>query len=92
MLDDLTENQIRQYRIVDNKVGEQSSWDYEKLLEELDEIETIDMGAFELGGFQDLPDADMDSNLDDGTEINVEDYSDEEFSIVCPYCGFRFNE
>lgn len=92
VLDDLTEKQIRQFRIVDNKVGEQSSWDYEKLLEELGEIDEIDMGAFDLGGFEEMPDADMESNLDEGVEISVGSFSDEAFSIECPFCGFRFDE
>ena len=32
---DLSEEQIRAFRIVDNKVAEYSRWDYEKLREEL---------------------------------------------------------
>lgn len=42
---DLTENQIKAFRIADNKVSEYSSWDYEKLNLELDEI-NLDMQNF----------------------------------------------
>lgn len=42
---DLTENQIKAFRIADNKVSEYSSWDYEKLDLELDEID-LDMQDF----------------------------------------------
>lgn len=42
---DLTEEQVKAYRIADNKVSELSSWDYDKLEIELDDIE-IDMGSF----------------------------------------------
>lgn len=43
--DDLTEEQIRAFRVADNKVGEIATWDYSKLEIELEDIE-IDMGAF----------------------------------------------
>ena len=41
--DDLTEEQIRAYRLADNKVGEKAEWDLALLDTELAEIETIDM-------------------------------------------------
>lgn len=36
--DDLTDEQIRAFRLADNKVSDYSIWDNKKLLEELDEI------------------------------------------------------
>lgn len=44
--DDLTEDQIKAFRLVDNKVGELASWDFEKLEIELAGIE-IDMLQFD---------------------------------------------
>lgn len=92
ILDDLTEDQIKQYRIIDNKTGELSSWDYEKLIFELDSITEVDMDAFELGGFDDVPEPKEMTNLDDGEEINLDDFGDDKFEIECPYCGFKWNE
>lgn len=46
MADDLTEEQIRAYRLADNKVAEFSSWDEEKLLQELDALSDIDMSLY----------------------------------------------
>lgn len=43
--DDLTEEQVKAFRLADNKVSEFSSWDYDKLEIELDDIQ-IDMGSF----------------------------------------------
>lgn len=43
--DDLTEDQIKAFRIADNKVSEYSTWDNEKLAEELSDI-MMDMGQF----------------------------------------------
>lgn len=43
--DDLTEEQIKAFRLVDNKTAEIAQWDFEKLEEELSQI-TMDMSAF----------------------------------------------
>lgn len=45
--DDLTEEQIKAFRLADNKVGEIAEWDFAKLEEELMTIENIDMSLFE---------------------------------------------
>lgn len=50
--DDLTDEQIKAYRLADNKVGEESEWDLELLGLELDGIFDIEMDQF---GFT-LPD------------------------------------
>lgn len=44
--DDLTEEQIKAYRLADNKVGELAEWDIDLLGEELDGIFDIDMSDF----------------------------------------------
>lgn len=44
--DDLTEEQIKAYRIADNKVSELAEWDINLLGEELDGIFDIDMSDF----------------------------------------------
>lgn len=51
--DDLTEEQIKAYRLVDNKVAELSEWDFSLLDKELAELENIDMSQF---GFDELID------------------------------------
>lgn len=45
--DDLTDEQIKAYRLADNKVSEKSEWDSELLSEELDNIFNIDMSEFD---------------------------------------------
>ena len=49
--DDLTEEQIRAFRLADNKTAELATWDEEKLLAELEAVKDIDMASF---GFEDL--------------------------------------
>lgn len=44
--DDLTEEQVKAFRLADNKVGEVAEWDFDLLDEELDGIFDIDMSEF----------------------------------------------
>ncbi len=73
--EDLDEDQVRAYRLADNKVAELASWDDEKLLDELAEISNIDMSLF---GFEDA-EALLDELTEDENEGDVEedDYDDE---------------
>ena len=45
--DDLTDEQIKAYRLVDNKVSEKSEWDFDLLFDELSEILDVDMEMFD---------------------------------------------
>ena len=73
--EDLDEDQVRAYRLADNKVAELASWDDEKLLDELAEISSLDMALF---GFEDA-EALLDELTEDENEGEVEedDYDDE---------------
>lgn len=44
--DDLTEEQVKAFRLADNKVAEQAEWDTELLGSELSDIFSLDMSAF----------------------------------------------
>lgn len=46
MADDLTDEQIKAYRLADNKVGETSDWDTSLLDDELEKILNLDMWQF----------------------------------------------
>ena len=64
--DDLTEDQIKAFRVADNRVSEFSTWDYDKLDVELEEI-NLDMGDFGLdfGTFLDEDAEDIDDPEDE---------------------------
>lgn len=59
--DDLTDEQVKAFRLADNKVGELATWDLELLNIELENIMDIDMSEFSF---------DLDLEID---EISVED-------------------
>ena len=77
--DDLTPEQIKAFRLADNKVGELAGWDFAKLEEELSEIsDKFDMSTF---GFE-MPD------FEEGEESEQGDLTEKEKkTIVCPNCG-----
>ena len=84
---DLSEEQVKAFRLADNKVAEFSSWDPDKLADELAEIMNIDMTVFD---FPNMALDDLDVSDDDflqDTEI-VKDRTPKK--IVCPHCGKEF--
>ena len=65
--DDLTDEQVKAFRLADNKVSEMAFWDFELLDEELDGLLDFDMTAFGFG-FVDDNDDDESDNDDDPEE------------------------
>ena len=84
--DDLTEEQIKAFRLADNKVSEKAEWDLALLDTELAEIETIDMTLL---GFDEPEQTEQKINV--GGELNTDSFSDDKFECTCPKCGFKFN-
>ena len=81
--DDLTEEQIKAYRLADNKVAEQAEWDFDLLGEELSDILDIDMGDF---GFVIQETQESNVNIDDFF-VDAEQKVKEPKKIKCPHCG-----
>ena len=73
MADDLTEQQIKAYRLADNKVAELATWDMELLDIELEAITELDMIEF---GFESFGD-DTDEQKKDIEEDEIPDVPDE---------------
>ena len=80
--DDLTEEQVKAFRLADNKTSEFAEWDFEKLNEELAELRDIDMSMF---GFLNTQDVDIDDFFED-----AEKKEKEPKKIQCPHCGEWF--
>ena len=71
--DDLTDDQVRAYRLADNKVAELSKWDFGKLEAELKALDSIDMSLFSFPSLSD--DVDF-SNLSDMVGRKDDEYLD----------------
>lgn len=66
--DDLSEEQVKAFRLADNKVGEIAEWDFSQLEDELSNID-MNMSVFGFGGMDDLT---FPEHLDDDSETPTE--------------------
>lgn len=77
--EDLTEEQIRAFRLVDNRSGELAMWDFDRLREEFEGIDKIDLSEF---GFlvKQISEAKPD------TKTAAEEAA-KMHEVICPRCG-----
>ena len=87
--EDLTDEQVKAFRIADNKVSEFSTWDLEKLEKE---IEGLDEDEFISRYFSRyIGDETQKTETFVNKELELDGFDDEQFKYECPCCGFRFN-
>ena len=79
--DDLTEEQIKAFRLADNKVGELAEWDFDLLGEELDGIFDIDMSEFGFRVATELEDNESEGKYTKKTEIPHYDVKGDDVSL-----------
>lgn len=85
--DDLTEEQVKAFRLADNKVSEKSSWNFELLTDELNDILDINMKDF---GFLDVDmNVEWDNTIPEENELQDKK---EEIFYECPYCHNQISE
>lgn len=78
--DDLSEEQVKAFRLADNKVSEVATWDFNMLDKELEEIINIDMSLFDFNINTNDLDIELDDDLEEENEI-------EKKLCKCPKCG-----
>ena len=96
MCDDLSPEQVKAFRLADNKVAELANWDDERLVQELNEL--IEMGVdLNITGFSEeelriktesLDEIDVSSFFEDAETNPKKDAPDR---IQCPHCGEWFD-
>jgi len=86
IIENLTEEQKKKYRLLDNKVSEAAGWDLWKLEQEL---QGLDFGDLALDWGLGLEE---DSTEFVNKEYSTDSFGDDKFKYECPCCGFRFNE
>ena len=84
--DDLTEEKINAFRLVDNKVSEIAEWDYSLLDEEIEKLKDLDIDLEQFGF----------DTLDE--EIQANDYAEQGLKEnktklhICPNCQCEFED
>lgn len=93
--ENLTDEQVRAYRIADNKTGEISSWDKELLRGELELLQALEDFDMQNTGFSEsellkalTPPTPPDPNPSGSSEHD----SSMTFEHKCPKCGFEYND
>lgn len=84
--DDLTPEQVKAFRLADNKVSELAEWNFEMLDQELDDLLNmdIDMGEF---GFDNLEEEIQSNNYE------MQDLKENKIQFhKCPECGCEFED
>ena len=84
--DDLTDKQIKAFRLADNKTAELAEWDVEMLTLELNELDDlgVDMSGF---GFE-LEGEDFNFDVPDKNESEFKETDSK--TVTCPNCGLQF--
>jgi site-specific DNA-methyltransferase (adenine-specific) len=85
--DDLTEEQVKAFRLADNKVGEIAEWDFDLLGEELDGIFDIDMSDF---GFEQAETVGFNEDTLNELFADAPEKEKKPKTAKCPHCGEVF--
>ena len=79
MADDLDEDQIRAFRLADNKVAEMATWDYDRLEQE---FALIDPLVFDIADFGFFPNYEADEEEEDEDEVGNSVTEEKTYSLV----------
>lgn len=78
MADDLSEDQIRAFRLADNKVAEMSTWDYDRLEQEFMLLDPLE---FDIADFGFFPNYDTDDDEEDDDENEASGSGNQRFIV-----------
>ena len=89
----LTEDEIKAFRLADNKIQEMSGWDFGLLDQELDELRELGFGDEEMKelGFGDASDVNPDDFFEDDGD-GGDDKKQKTIECTCPECGHKFTQ
>lgn len=85
--DGFTDEQVKAYRLADNKTGEMASWDWPQLNIELEDIDWMDMNMEKFGFSAGV---DIDQFFEDAPVSEGGSTESEPKEIQCPHCGMFF--
>lgn len=94
-IESLTPEQERAYAIIENKITESGTWNYELLNTEIEAI-GLDMSKYGFENFLqnkvDVEELPKEITIKEGgKELHLGTFEDEEFQYTCEACGFHFN-
>lgn len=84
--DGLSDEQVKAYRLADNKTGELASWDWNQLNLELEDIDWLDLNMEQFGFSAGV---DIDQFFEDAQESGGSSEVEKK-EVQCPHCGMTF--
>ena len=90
--DDLTPEQIKSFRLVDNKTAELAEWDFAKLEQELEELTAFDVDMAQFGFDESIFEDTEPTKTYKNEELSEEDFAEEKYQHECPRCGFLWSD
>ncbi len=103
--DDMPDELVKEFRLVDNKTGELAGWDFDLLNDELEAIGhsleefgfDADLNDININDFFDTPgsgrhqdrETNSESNADNGEHMQANDVNSKRI-VTCPHCGEEF--
>lgn len=88
--EDLTDEQTKAFRIADNKVSELSTWDLERLEQELESLNEDEFISRYFSRYIGGESQKTETFINE--ELELGEFGDEQFKYECPCCGFRFDQ
>ena len=90
LADDLSEEQVKAFRLADNKVAEMSAWDWSKLEDELDSLSLESPDGLDMSQFGFNLDKESEELSDIFEDTEKEKVEKKPKTITCPHCGESF--
>lgn len=96
LADELTEAQVKAFRLLANKSANWAEWDDELLKLELEELKELDfdlaLTGFDAGELGDIWLGKEPIVGEGAEEIDLDEFGEDEFTHECPRCKFKFND
>ena len=90
--DDLTPEQIKAFRLADNKTAELAEWDFALLEKELEELTAFDFDMTQFGFDESLFEDEGPTKTYKNEELSEEEFTEESYQHECPRCGFLWSD
>ena len=90
--DDLTPEQIKAFRLADNKTAELAEWDFALLEKELEELTAFDFDMTQFGFDETLFENEEPTKTYKNEELTEEEFAEESYQHECPRCGFMWSD
>lgn len=90
--DDLTPEQIKAFRLADNKTAELAEWDFALLEKELEELTAFDFDMSSFGFDESIFEVQEQTKEYKNEELSEDEFSEESYQHECPRCGFLWSD